>query len=390
MSDAAITELPAPAGWDHERVLFCEDPDSGLRAIIAVHSTALGPALGGTRFHPYATREQALQDVLRLSRGMTYKNAAAGLRLGGGKAVIIGDPDRDKSERLLLAYGRFVASQGGSYITACDAGTTVADMDVVHRTCPHTVGRSPRHGGSGDSSVLTAYGVLQGIRAAARHTWGSPALAGRTMGVVGVGKVGRLLARHLVDEGADVVIADPDGRAVDATRALAPAVHVAASTEELLARSDLDVLAPCALGGAITRDVADTLSAAVICGAANNQLSRPELAETLREKGILYMPDFVVNSGGVIHVTKELGHYTEEGCREKVEAIYDTCLDLLERSRATGTTALAAAHDLARSRLEAAVPRGDAQAPRGTAPGQDARDDEWERLDDPTFVRGEG
>src|SRR4051794_19381295 len=198
----------------HEQVVLCQDRKSGLKAVIALHSTALGPALGGTRFYPYASEQEAVADALNLARGMSYKNAMAGLDHGGGKAVIIGDPERDKSEELLLAYGRFVASLGGRYVTACDVGTYVADMDVVARETSWATGRSPEDGGAGDSSVLTALGVHQGMRAAAQVTWGAPSLSGRLVGVSGVGKVGRNLVPLLLAEGARVAVTDPDARAV--------------------------------------------------------------------------------------------------------------------------------------------------------------------------------
>ena len=202
-------------GAEHEQVVFANDPGSGLRAIIAIHSTALGPALGGTRFYPYATTDDAVRDVLDLARGMTYKAALAGLDLGGGKAVIIGDPAALKTEALLRAYGRFVQSLNGRYFTACDVGTYSEDMDQVARECDFVTGRTVAHGGAGDSSVLTAYGVFQGMRAAAEAVWGEPTLAGRTAGVAGVGKVGRHLVRHLIEDGAVVVVSDPHRPAVE-------------------------------------------------------------------------------------------------------------------------------------------------------------------------------
>ncbi|MGH3790951.1 MAG: Glu/Leu/Phe/Val dehydrogenase dimerization domain-containing protein, partial [Pseudonocardiaceae bacterium] len=235
---------------DHEQVVFCHDEPSGLRAIIAIHSTALGPALGGTRFHPYPAEEDALADVLHLSRAMSYKNALAGLDHGGGKAVILGDPARDKTEVLLRAYGRFVQSLGGRYITACDVGTYVADMDIVARESDFVTGRSLAHGGAGDSSILTAFGVFQGMRAAAEHVWGAPTLSGRRVGVAGVGKVGRLLVDHLLDDGAEVIVADVSTQAIERIRAAHPEVVVAPNTGALV-HERIDVYAPCALGSAL-------------------------------------------------------------------------------------------------------------------------------------------
>ena len=293
------------AGAHHEQVVFCNDAATGLRAIVAIHSTALGPALGGTRFYPYASTADALADVLDLSRGMSYKAALAGLDLGGGKAVILGDPATLKSEALMRAYGRFVQSLGGRYYTACDVGTFSPDMDDIARECAYVTGRSVAQGGAGDSSVLTAYGVWQGMRAAAAFAWGSPSLEGRTVGVAGVGKVGHHLVGHLVDEGATVVVTDVSTAALDRVRAEHPGVRAVASTEALVAER-LDVYAPCALGGALTDEVVETLSATIVCGAANNQLAHPGVEKALAERGILYAPDYCVNSGGLIQVADEL------------------------------------------------------------------------------------
>ena len=240
------TDLIDLAG--HEQVAFCTDPATGLRAVIALHDTALGPGLGGTRFHPYPSMDAALADVLRLSRAMTSKNAVAGLDHGGGKAVILGDPQRDKTPELLRAYGRFVESLGGRYVTACDVGTYVADMDVVGESTRWATGRSPERGGAGDSSVLTAYGVFQGMRAAAQHVWGDPSLRGRRVAVAGVGKVGRRLAEHLLEDGADVVVTDVDPDAVRALLERHPTVRAVRDLPDLL-HEDVDVFSPNALGG---------------------------------------------------------------------------------------------------------------------------------------------
>ncbi|MFJ6699515.1 Leu/Phe/Val dehydrogenase [Streptomyces sp. NPDC091272] len=346
-----LTDVATPETKDHERVVWCEDPGSGLRAVIAIHSTTLGPALGGTRFHPYATTDDALADALRLSRGMTYKNALAGMDLGGGKAVIIGDPERDKTEELLLAYGRCVAALEGCYITACDAGTASADMDVVARTSPFTVGRSEHNGGVGDSSVLTAYGVLRGMQAAARGLWGVDSLRGRSVGVAGVGKVGRLLVGHLVEQGATVSVTDVRQEAVDRVLRRHPGVRAVASTRELVSTPGLDVYAPCALGGAVDETVADVLTARIVCGAANNQLARPGLELRLAERGVLYMPDYVVNSGGVIQVAAELHELTPSQCRERAEAIYDVGLEVLGKAESDGVSTLRAADLIAEHRI---------------------------------------
>jgi valine dehydrogenase (NAD+) len=338
---------------EHEQVVFAHDPATGLRAIIAIHSTALGPALGGTRFHPYASTDAALRDVLDLSRGMSYKAALAGLDLGGGKAVIIGDPRADKSEALLRAYGRFVESLGGRYRTACDVGTYSADMDLVARESSYVTGRTTAAGGAGDSSVLTAYGVFRGLLAAAESVWGPDApLAGRTVGVAGVGKVGHHLVGHLVEAGASVVVTDPWQPALDRIRDEHPQVRVLDSTEALVA-SPLDVYAPCALGGALDDDVVAVLSARVVCGAANNQLAHPGIEKTLADRGIVYAPDYCVNAGGLVQVADELdpSGFSFERARQRTEHIYDTTREVLERAARDGVPPALAADRMAEARM---------------------------------------
>ena len=339
-------------GADHEQVVFANDPATGLRAIIAIHSTALGPALGGTRFYSYPSTDAALADVLELSRGMSYKAALAGLDLGGGKAVIIGDPATLRSEPLLRAYGRFVQSLGGRYYTACDVGTFSADMDEIARECSFVTGRTVSHGGAGDSSVLTAYGVWQGMWAAAAFAWGAPSLEGRTVGVAGVGKVGHHLVGHLVDEGATVVVTDVSPAALERVRGEHPEVRVVASTEELVA-SPLDVYAPCALGGALSDEVVDVLSARIVCGAANNQLAHPGIEKKLDERGILYAPDYCVNSGGLIQVADELdpSGFSFDRARQRASGIYATTYSVLELAASDGVPPAIAADRLAERRM---------------------------------------
>ncbi|MGZ4612833.1 MAG: Glu/Leu/Phe/Val dehydrogenase dimerization domain-containing protein [Kineosporiaceae bacterium] len=334
----------------HEQVVFCHDAASGLRAVIALYSTALGPGLGGTRFRAYPTVGAALADVLDLARAMAYKNSLAGLDHGGGKAVIIGDPGRDKTEALLRAYGRFVASLGGRYVTACDVGTYVEDMDVVARECRWVTGRSEANGGAGDSSVLTALGVFHGMRAGALIRWGTDGLQGRTVGVSGVGKVGRHLVPLLLAEGARPVVADVDDGAVARVLAEHTGVRAVASTEALIAEP-LDVYAPCALGGALTPEVARALRAGVVCGGANNQLATPQVARLLQERGIVYCPDYCVNAGGVIQVADELHGFSFERARARTERIYDTTLAVLRAAAAEGDTPAAAADRLAERRM---------------------------------------
>ena len=337
-------------GSEHEQVVFANDPATGLKAIIAIHSTALGPALGGTRFYPYASTADAVQDVLNLSRGMSYKAALAGLDLGGGKAVIIGDPATLKTEALLRAYGRFVQSLNGRYYTACDVGTNSQDMDDIARECSYVTGRTVAHGGAGDSSVLTAYGVFQGMRAAAEAVWGSPTVAGRTVGVAGVGKVGHHLVRHLIEDGATVVVTDVSEAAVERVRAEFPQVTVVASADELVA-SELDVYAPCALGGALTDEVVEVLSAKIVCGAANNQLAHVGVEKALEERGILYAPDYCVNSGGLIQVADELEGFSFERAQQRATGIFDTTRAVFEMARTDGVPPAVAADRLAERRM---------------------------------------
>jgi valine dehydrogenase (NAD+) len=336
-------------GSSHEQVVFCNDPASGLRAIIAIYSTALGPALGGTRFYPYASEADALADVLNLSRAMAYKAACAGLDLGGGKAVIIGDPTTDKTEALLRAYGRFVQAVGGRYYTACDVGTYVEDMDIVARECSFVTGRSPSHGGAGDSSILTAYGVFQGMRAAAEVAWGSPTLRGRRVGISGVGKVGHHLVEHLLADGAAVVISDVSRDAVDRVQIIHPEVDAVAA-DDLLAEP-MDVYAPCALGGALSDDTVPTLAARIVCGAANNQLAHPGIEKLLEERGVLYAPDYVVNSGGLIQVADEIEGYSEPRARAKASAIYETTRRIFSVAADEGVPPSVAADRLAERRM---------------------------------------
>ncbi|MCH0566184.1 MULTISPECIES: Glu/Leu/Phe/Val dehydrogenase dimerization domain-containing protein [unclassified Streptomyces] len=340
----------------HEQVVLCQDRASGLKAVIAIHSTALGPALGGTRFYPYATEAEAVADALNLARGMSYKNAMAGLDHGGGKAVIIGHPERDKTEGLLLAYGRMVASLGGRYVTACDVGTYVADMDVVARECRWTTGRSPENGGAGDSSVLTAFSVYQGMRASAQHLWGDPSLRGRKVGIAGVGKVGHHLVEHLRAEGAEILVTDVREDAVRRILDRHPeGVSAVPGTDALIRVEDLDIYAPCALGGALDDDTVPALTARVVCGAANNQLAHPGVEKDLADRGILYAPDYVVNAGGVIQVADELHGFDFERCRAKAAKIYDTTLAIFARAKEDGIPPAAAADRIAEQRMHDAV-----------------------------------
>lgn len=337
-------------GTPHEQVVFCNDEATGLKAIIAVYSTALGPALGGTRFYPYASEDDALADVLNLARGMAYKNALADLDLGGGKAVIVGDPTAVKSEGLLRAYGRFVQSLGGRYITACDVGTFSEDMDVIARECDFVTGRTVAHGGAGDSSILTAFGVFQGMRAAAEHMWGSPTLRGRRVGVEGVGKVGHRLVEHLTEDGAEVVITDVTPAAVERVRARHPEVEVVAG-HAALTGADIDVYAPCALGGALDDATVHDLRAKIVCGGANNQLAHVGIEKQLADRGVLYAPDYVVNSGGVIQVADEIEGFDFDRAKQKATRIFETTRRIFAIGADEGVPPAVAADRLAERRM---------------------------------------
>jgi valine dehydrogenase (NAD+) len=334
----------------HEQVVFCQDQESGLRAIIAIHSTALGPALGGTRFYPYASEAAAVADALRLSEAMSYKNSLAGLDLGGGKAVIIGDPRTDKTEALLRAYGRFVESLGGRYLTACDVGTFNADLDVVARETRYAHGRSEAYGGCGDSSVLTAYGVFLGMQAAAQHSWGARSLAGRTVAVAGAGKVGSHLIGHLVDDGADVLVTDVDPAAVERVQARHPQVKAVPDTAALV-RTSHDVYSPNALGGALDEEVVALLPSRIVCGGANNQLASPAIGDQLRARGILYAPDYLVNAGGVMQVEDERHGFSFDRAKAKASGIFDVTLRVFRAADDEGVSPAVAADRLAEDRM---------------------------------------
>ena len=307
----------------HERLVFCSDPEVGLQAVIAIHSTVLGPGLGGARMWPYASLDEAVVDVLRLSRGMTYKAAATGINLGGAKAVLIGDPKRDKSETLMRAFGRFVDSLGGAYITAEDVGTDTEDMDRVAVETEWVTGVSPEHGGAGDPSPVTAFGVLQGIRASAQRLWGSPALAGRSVAIQGLGSVGGYLAGYLADEGAKLFGCDIDAEA--AARAAERGVEIVAP--EQIYDVACDIFAPCALGAILNDRTLPRLKVKAVAGGANNQLEDGDRhGRELAARGILYAPDFVINAGGLIHVYNELIGYRPERAKRMARGIYDNVL----------------------------------------------------------------
>jgi leucine dehydrogenase len=332
---------------EYEQVVFFHDPPTGLRAIVAIHSTTLGPALGGTRFYPFHNEEEALRDVLRLARGMTFKAAAAGLDLGGGKAVIIGDPKRINSEELLRAYGRFIETLGGRYITAEDIGTNRDDMDVIRRETRYVTGVAPELGGSGDPSPVTAYGVFLGMKACAEEAWQEHTLEGRRVAVQGVGKVGYHLVRHLVEAGAKLVVSDVD---VDTVARAVRDFGVETADPDKIHAEECDIFAPCALGAIIRDDTIPELKCQVVAGSANNQLERPEHGEALAELGIVYAPDYVINAGGLINVADELQGYNPERARARVESIYRTLREIFHvaRDRHISTSSAADAFALER------------------------------------------
>ena len=338
-------------GDEFEEVAFGHDAEVGLRAIVAIHSTVLGPGLGGTRFYPYPSETEALVDVLRLARGMTYKHAVAGLDTGGGKAVIIGDPATDWSPALIKSYAHFVDGLAGRYLTAEDVGTTQADMDVIRQITPHVTGTSPDLGGSGDPSPATAWGVLWSMRAVAERLWDSSSLRGRRVVVVGVGKVGTALVHHLVRDGAEVTVADVDPEAVER---LVDQHGVTSVPPEEAHTVACDILSPCALGAGLDRRSIPQLECRAICGAANNQLAEPGDGGRLAEAGVLYVPDYVANAGGVINIAEERDGYDQGAAYQRIEGILETTHLVLDRAAAWDLTPAEAADTIAEERLAAA------------------------------------
>ncbi|MBU1227327.1 MAG: leucine dehydrogenase [Actinobacteria bacterium] len=333
----------------HEEIVFGNDPVSGLKSIIAIHSTALGPALGGTRFFPYESEADALEDVLRLSQGMTRKAAAAGLDLGGGKAVIIGDPRTDKSERLWRAYGRVVDSLQGRYITAEDVGTDTLDMDTIRHETRWVVGVPVEEGGSGDPSPATARGIIAASRAVAEFRWGSDDLSDKTVAILGVGKVGTDLARRYKEIGARIIAADVHQPALDRAQELYGVEPVALDD---IYDVECDIFAPCSLGGVLNESIIPRLNCQVVVGAANNQLATDMDAERLADRDILYAPDFVANAGGLINVSEEIGGYTVERAAANIDKVYFNMCHVLKAAKEKGLTPYAAAVEWAERRVE--------------------------------------
>ncbi len=348
---------------NHEQVIFGSDPETGLQAIIAIHSTAFGPGAGGCRMWPYASEQEAITDVLRLSRGMSYKNAMAGLALGGGKSVIIGDAKKDKTPELMRAFGRFVHQAGGRYITAEDVGMSVRDMEEVGTQTPYVAGLDSGETASGDPSPYTAHGVFFGIKAAVKHAFGEDSVKGLRIAVQGLGHVGYNLCRELAADGATLLVADINEenarRAVDEFGATAvdPAV---------IALAKADIYAPCALGATINDETVDRIPVKIIAGSANNQLATDHHGVRLAERGILYAPDYVINAGGIMNVANEVAKrkVSHEQAWQDVERIYATLTAIFARARETGEPTSAIADEMARQKIAAAkaVKTGKSQA----------------------------
>lgn len=332
--------------YNYEQLVFCHDATSGLKAIIGIHDTTLGPALGGTRIWNYETEEDAILDVLRLSRGMTYKNSVAGLNLGGGKAVIIGDPDKIKSEELFRAYGRYVESLGGRYITAEDMNTTTKDMDIIHEETEHVVGLE---GKSGNPSPVTAYGVFRGLLAAAEEAFGTKDLKDKVVAVQGLGAVGYCLCKHLHEAGAKLIVTDIKKEYINkvvqdfGAKAVAP---------DKIYGVECDIFAPCAMGAIINDFTIEQLKCKVVAGSANNQLAEEKHGDMLEEKGIIYAPDYVVNGAGVMNVYEELQGYNEQRAMARASGVYEAIKKVIEIAKRDGIPTYKAADRMAEERIQ--------------------------------------
>lgn len=335
---------------NHEQIVFCHDKDTGLKAIIGVHNTVLGPALGGTRMWKYENEWEALNDVLRLSRGMTYKSAISGLNLGGGKAVIIGDAKTDKTPEMMLAFGRYIDSLSGKYITAEDVGTTTPDMDLIRTVTKNVTGISEANGGSGNPSPVTAYGVYMGMKAAAKYKFGSDSLSGKKVLVQGTGHVGETLVKHLSEEGAIITVSDiSQSRMEEVAKKYGATIYEG----DDLYTADVDIYAPCALGATINDDTVYRIQAKVVAGAANNQLANELVhGQILRDRGIAYAPDFLINAGGIINVYGEIVNYGKEEALKRTENIYNTTLEIFDLADSKNLTTTQAAMAIADKRIE--------------------------------------
>ena len=334
---------------NHEQIVFCNDKDTGLKAIIGIHNTVLGPALGGTRMWKYNNEWEALNDVLRLSRGMTFKSAISGLNLGGGKAVIIGDSKADKTPEMIIKFGEFINSLSGKYITAEDVGTTTADMDLIRDVTPHVTGISQSRGGSGNPSPVTAYGVYMGMKAAAKYQFGTDNLSGKKVLVQGIGNVGETLIKHLTAEGALVQM-------TDINEARLQEIHAKYGAQIFtgdIYSADVDIYAPCALGATINDETVNKIQAKVIAGAANNQLAVEEIhGKILKDRGIAYAPDFLINAGGIINVYAEIVGYDSAEALRRTENIYNTTLEIFSFAEQNNITTHQAALSIAQKRID--------------------------------------
>lgn len=336
--------------YGYEQLVFCHDKTTGLKAIIAIHDTTLGPALGGTRMWNYDSEDAAIEDVLRLAKGMTYKAAAAGLNLGGGKAVIIGDSKKDKSEEMWRAFGRFVQSLNGRYITAEDVGTTVQDMDYIHLETDHVTGVSASSGSSGNPSPKTAFGVFRGLLATANDVWGSDDISGKVIAVQGVGNVGYYLCKYLHEAGAKLVVCDINQESLDRVVKECGAKVVA---PDAIYDVDCDIFAPCALGAVLNDNTIPRLKCKAVAGCANNVLADNRHGDMLHEKGIVYAPDYVINAGGLMNVADELQGYNEDRAMDKIATIYDNIAKVYAISKRDGIPSYKAADRMAEERIEA-------------------------------------
>lgn len=337
----------------HENLVFCQDEDSGLKAIIGVHNTVLGPSLGGLRMYPYRNEQDAIQDVLRLSRGMTYKSSISGINLGGGKAVIIADPKTQKTETLFRRFGRFVDSLGGKYITAEDVGIGPKDLEYVGLETEHVTGLPDYLGGSGDPSPFTAYGVFLGMKACAKEVYGSDSLEGKKVLVQGIGHVGEYLVKHLSESGAKVMINDIDQ---DRLAEVSKKYKSEVVPMDGLYGLDMDIYSPCALGATLNDQSIPQLKCDIVAGAANNQLKNEIIhAQQLKEKGILYAPDFLINAGGVINIYVEIEGYHEGRAKAMCDKIYDRTLEIIETAQKENITTHQAAMKIAKERIDAMV-----------------------------------
>ena len=336
------------SNYGHEQLVFGSDPGTGLKAIIAVHDTTLGPACGGTRMWPYETEADAIRDVLRLSRAMTYKSAAAGLPLGGGKGVIIGDSRTLKTEALLRSYGAFVDTLGGRFLTTTDVGTSTRDLENIRLETKHVLGLPVAAGGSGDTSIMTGLGIYVGMKACAREVWGSDSLMGKKIVMQGFGKVAFNAAHHLLKENAQLVVSDIYEGALDQARELG----IKVVPQDNIYDMECDIFSPCALGGVLNSDTIPRLKCRVVAGAANNQLLTEDDGWELHRRGILYAPDYIINAGGIINASAEYeASYNPERAREKTERIYEIMTEVITRSKTEEVPTASAADRLAEERV---------------------------------------